>query len=91
MNEITDSLGRALERIRDFPAVQAGADCERLFEAVKLLQESVGVRREARRRFAEHLAEIGGSERAPGHVLLGAIVGLIAADLEAETRPREHA
>lgn len=76
---MADSLARALDRIEDFQAVQSGAGAGELREAVELLQESVGIRDDERVLLRERLERIRGSERAPGHVLLGLIVGLMAA------------
>ena len=77
-------LDRAFDRIEDFQAVQDGVVGEELLEAVNRLQESVGIADEPRALIAERLGGIAGSSRAPGHVLLGVIVGLMAAELAAE-------
>ena len=81
MNEITDSLERAFDRIDDFQAVQSGRSGEQLVDAVLCLQEAVGIRDDTRVLIKERLDAIKGSSRAPGHVLLGVIVGLMAAEL----------
>jgi hypothetical protein len=86
MGTITDSLERAFDRIDDFQAVQAASSTEELDEAVLRLQAAVGIRDEARAALRERLDGIEGAARAPGHVLLGLIVGLIAAELDAEGR-----
>ncbi len=88
MAEITDSLARAFDRIADFQAVQSGRSGKELLEAVTRLQESVGIGDEPRAVIAERLDTIAGSSRAPGHVLLGVIVGLMAAELDTESAPR---
>jgi hypothetical protein len=86
MNEIADSLDRAFDRITDFEAVQSGRSADELVAAVTRLQESVGILDESRSLIAERVAEIKGAPRARGHVLLGLIVGLMAAELDAEAR-----
>jgi len=78
VREITDSLADAFDRVEDFQAVQADATPEGLRESVELLQEAVGIREEERSLIRERLEGIRGSNRAPGHVLLGLIVGLMA-------------
>ena len=86
MSAINDSLARAFARIDDFEAVQANAGGRELIDAVARLQESVGVDDEARALIGERLRERrDASRRAPGHVLLGIILGLIAAELRSET------
>ncbi len=85
MEEIDDSLARALARIDDFEAVQSRVSGQDLVDAVAHLQESVGLDDEARARIGEWLGERGSaSRRAPGHLLLGVIVGLMAAELRSE-------
>jgi hypothetical protein len=86
MNEITDSLARAFDRIDDFEAVQSGRTPEQLLDAVLLLQESVGIRDQSRSVLVERLAGTEGVPRARGHLLLGVIVGLMAAELAAKAR-----
>jgi hypothetical protein len=81
MHPITESLERAFDRIDDFQAVQADSSSAELGDAVLRLQESVGIREETRAALRERLEGIEGSARAPGHVLLGLIVGLVAAEL----------
>jgi hypothetical protein len=68
---ITDSLARAFDRIVDFQAVQRGASRGELIAAVGLLLESVGITDDERAVAGEKLELIRGSDRAPGHVLLG--------------------
>jgi hypothetical protein len=84
MADIADSLARAFDRIADFQAVQSDASADELFGAAIRLQESVGIADEPRALIAQRLPSIAGSMRAPGHVLLGVIVGLMAAELNAE-------
>lgn len=84
MTELTDSLEAALTRIEDFQAVQRTASEDELREAVELLQESVGIGDYTRAVIRDHLGRISGSDRAPGHLLLGVIVGLMAAELRAD-------
>ena len=86
MSEIADNLARAFDRIDDFEAVQSGRTPEQLLDAVVLLQESVGIRDRSRSEISERLSGIEGVPRARGHVLLGVIVGLMAAELAAEAR-----
>lgn len=81
---ITASLDSAFDRIADFQAVQGGSSADELLAAVIRLQESVGIADEPRALIAERLNRIDGSSRAPGHVLLGVIVGLMAAELATE-------
>lgn len=88
MTEIADSLARAFDRIADFQTVQIGCTSDELLDAVTRLQESVGIADEPRAVIAERLDTIAGSSRAPGHVLLGVIVGLMAAELAAEATRR---
>lgn len=80
MTEISDSLARAFERIDDFQAVQRGRSAEELGEAVERLQESVGIRGDERSLIVERLDGIRGSDSARGHILLGLILGLLAAE-----------
>ena len=84
MDDLTTSLAQALDRIADFQAVQVGRSPDQLGEAVELLQESVGILDRDRQVIRDHLDEIRGSSAAPGHVLLGIIVGLTAAELAGE-------
>lgn len=91
MHEITDSLARAFDRIGDFEAVQAGVTPDELLAAVNRLQESIGIDDRARAMIGERLDGIRGSSKAPGHVLLGLILGLITAELDAEARSRQRA
>lgn len=85
MRPITDSLELAFDRIDAFEAVQADATHEELLEAVCLLQEAVGITAETRAAITCRLDGIAGSSKAPGHVLLGLIVGLMAAQLDEES------
>lgn len=84
MDEIGDSLARAFDRIDDFEAVQHGRSGEELLDAVLLLQRSVGIGDEARVLIRDRLESIGGAANARGQILLGLIVGLTAAELDAE-------
>jgi len=85
MSDATDSLAGALARIDDFEAVQADVCGQELVDAVARLQESVGLDDEARARIGEWLGERGSaSRRAPGHLLLGIVVGLMTAELRSE-------
>jgi hypothetical protein len=84
MSDLGDTLARAFDRIEDFEAVQAGARGSELVEAVKLLQESVGFDDEARALICERLESR--PRASVGDVVFGLIVGLIAAELDAERR-----
>ena len=84
VNEITDSLARAFARIDEFQAVQQGSSNEEPLDAVMLLQESVGIDDQTRTVISERLETHGDVPNARGHVLLGLIVGLTAAALDAE-------
>lgn len=91
MDEITDSLNRALDRFDEFRAVQAGRSHEGDGpEPVTCLQEAVGIGDEVRELFRRRIVE---AEREapekPGEVLFGLILGLLAAQFEAERRPTE--
>ena len=85
VNEITDSLARAFAQIDDFQAVQHGSSEEELLDAVLLLQESVGIGDQTRAVIRERLESHSDVPNARGHVVLGLIVGLTAAALDAET------
>jgi hypothetical protein len=85
VNEIADSLARAFDRIEDFEAVQSGRSGEDLLDAVLLLQESVGIGDEARALLRDRLPVGAGTSHPAGHLLLGLIVGLTAAELGTET------
>ena len=84
VGELMDNLARAFDRIADFQAVQARASADELFEAVLRLQESVGIADEPRAMIVARLPAIAGSPRASGDVLLGLMVGLMAAELGAQ-------
>lgn len=84
MTDVATSLERAFARIGDFNSVQHGRPQAELEAAVELLQESVGIDDDARAVLHAQLDGIPGSGRAPGHVLLGLIVGLTAAELRRE-------
>ena len=75
-------LDAAFDRIDDFVAVQGPAIS---VDAVNLLQEAVGVDTDARAVIWERVAVLG--EAAVGSVLLGVLVGLLAAETSAR-RPR---
>ncbi len=79
VREITDSVDTAFDRLADFQSVQAGADADQMLEAVTLLQESVGISDDDRVLLRDRLEEIRGTKPAKGAVLLGLILGLMAA------------
>jgi hypothetical protein len=83
VREIADSLARAFDRIDDFWAVQKGSSFAELREAVLLLQQAVGIEDESRRLIHDRLQALNGFQSASG-VVLGVIVGLLAAELEGE-------
>jgi hypothetical protein len=73
-------IAEAFDRIENFVAVQG---TEISVDAVNRLQESVGIDEEARAIFRDRVEALDSRFRA-GQVLLGVIVGLLAAQLEAE-------
>jgi hypothetical protein len=73
-------IAEAFDRIEDFVAVQGS---EISVDAVNRLQESVGIDEEARATFRDRVEALDSRFRA-AQVLLGVIVGLLAAQLEAE-------
>jgi len=80
---LTDALDEAFTRLEDFLAVQT-ADGGRLeLDHVLRLQESVGVDDDTRAVFAQRLSAVQPDVPA-GAVLLGLLVGLSAAQLQAE-------
>lgn len=86
--EISDALAEAFDRMGDFIAVQcAAAGCVGM-EAVVLLQESVGIDEESRALFGERLGDISPGAH-PGQVLLGLVLGLIAAQAERDELRRQ--
>ena len=88
MNEISASLARAFKRLDDFQAVQGRASADERLDAVLRLQESVGIGDEARALISERVESTDGRNSPLGHLLLGIIVGLTAAELEAEAGDR---
>ncbi len=83
MASMSSELQHAFDRLADFEAVQRGRSMEELIEAVCLLQESVGIDEQARALIRDRLGQRGRVDGA-GTVLLGVIVGLMAAELAAE-------
>lgn len=77
---MAERIEEALARIEDFEAVQHGAGPEGLADAVLFLQASVGIDDEARLAFREGLERSDRSKQT-GPILLGLVVGLLAADL----------
>lgn len=84
MSTLPTTLAQALDRIVDFNAVQRGREGDELPDAVRCLQESVGVDEEVREVLRERLPAIPGAGPNAGPVLFGIIVGLMAAQLAAE-------
>lgn len=84
MNDVTDSLAQALDRIEDFRSIHEPEGVT--MEAVLCLQESVGISESTRRLVGERIFE---REEAAGQSpanFLGVIIGLLAASFEAERR-----
>lgn len=80
---LTDALDEAFTRIEDFLAVQTAGGSGIELDNVLRLQESVGVDDDTRAVFAQRLSAV--QPNAPaGAVLLGLLVGLSAAQLQAE-------
>jgi hypothetical protein len=79
VSDTAATLAAAFDRICDFQAVQAGAGKEELQQAVGLLQESVCINDDERVLLCERLEDVGGFDGHHGHVLLGLILGLMAA------------
>jgi hypothetical protein len=84
MDEISDSLERALDRIGDFRLLHGRRPADEQLEAVLCLQEAVGVGDEARALIRERIFEGPEAPSRPVEMLLGLIVGLLAAQLESE-------
>lgn len=77
---VESGIATAFDRIDDFLSVQGQ---QLSSEAVDLLQRSVGIEEETRAVIADRL-ELFDAEDGSGPVLLGVIVGLLAAQLHAE-------
>lgn len=86
VKEMTAELAEAFDRIDDFQAVQHGEDAGELLEAVLRLQEAVGIVEATRELICARLSAVAVAGAPSGHVLLGLILGLMAAQLEAEQR-----
>lgn len=79
---MNDALIEAFDRVDDFIAVQStqgGID----LEAVECLQLAVGINLDARRLFKQRLEQTSHNSH-PGGVLLGMIIGLLAAQCQDE-------
>jgi hypothetical protein len=88
MDEITDSLERALNRIDDFRAIHEGRLSREDLGPVLRLQESVAIGDSARSLFRDRICEAPDHPaKHPGEVLFGVLVGLLAAQLESERSP----
>ena len=85
--EISNALAEAFDRMGDFIAVQCAAAQPVSVEAVVLLQESVGIDEQARALFGERLAHLSPNARR-GEVLLGFVLGLLAAQAERDKERR---
>ncbi|WP_354699035.1 hypothetical protein DSM112329_04739 [Paraconexibacter sp. AEG42_29] len=80
---LAEALREAFDRLTDFVVVQTAGDRELELADVLCLQESVGIDDDARAMFASRLDEV--QPDAPvGAVLLGVLLGLSAAQLQAE-------
>ena len=83
-----NGIARAFDRFDDFLAVQRDARShpEEFVAALRRLQESVGIAAAEREIIRGRLAELDVAGN-PGALVLGLIVGRMAAELDAETRP----
>ena len=83
MNEITDSLEQAFDRVQDFEQVQADATQGEKLDAVLCLQEAVELGDRSRKIIRERLGDFE-RRRHTGQILYGIIIGLLAAQLDGE-------
>ena len=74
-----DNLIQAFARIEAFLAVQRGAHGPRLAEAVECLQAAAGIGATERRQIAHGLARLDSLNPRAGDVLLGILIGSLAA------------
>lgn len=72
---------RAFDQIEDFLTVQGKKPVEEMLDAVECLQAAVGIEDEERQAIAERIETAAGFERT-GQVMLGVLIGLLAADVE---------
>ena len=84
-----NGIARAFDRFDDFLAVQRDTrpHPEEFVAALRLLQESVGIADDERDVIRGRLAALDGVDQ-PGAVVLGLIVGHLAAELDAEAAAR---
>jgi hypothetical protein len=82
---LTDSLAEALDRIDDFHAVHRGRPAGEHLGSVVCLQESVGIHDDVRKVLRARLPLIPGVGAQTGQVLMGIVIGLMAAQLAAES------
>ena len=87
MNEITASLERALDRIDEFRSLHDGTPAPEHQQSVRCLQEAVGIGEQSLGLIGERLFTPDSIARRPAEMLLGVIVGLLAAQFEAERQP----
>lgn len=73
-------LEQAFDTLADFEAVQAGTSTEELLDAVLNLQEAVGIDDDERVLIRERLSARGTATGFRGPVLMGLIIGLLAAE-----------
>ena len=81
IDSLERSLDEAFDRFRDFIAVQGSRPS---VQAVKLLQEALGLDDDARRVFVKRLEQDFDEAFKPAQVLLGVILGASAAHLALE-------
>jgi hypothetical protein len=80
--EIADSFERALDRIDEFRAIHEPDGVT--IEAVLCLQKAVGIADPSREVLRGRVRDGADGPSEPGQLLLGVIVGLLAAQFEAE-------
>jgi hypothetical protein len=80
MSNMAEKIEEALARIEDFESVQRGADPEALPDAVLCLQAAVGIDDGARVALRDGLENLERSGQT-GPILLGLVIGLLAADV----------
>ncbi len=80
MRAITDTeLSTAFDRIEAFLAVQCGARGRRLIEAVDRLQAAAGIGPPEQAQIAQGLARLDSLDPRAGDVMLGVLIGALAA------------
>jgi|GEM_PF-4263443 hypothetical protein len=84
MDAISDSLERALDRIEDFRLLHGERPAGEQLEAVLCLQRAVGIDDDARALIRERIFNGPDAPSRPVEMLLGVIVGLLAAQFDSE-------